>query len=140
MLEGGSIKDAQAKVIKVKTECWCVIRSRQKSKKYLVIARELAIQGPVDKWEEAEMLVREEVKKNGKTGAAKSEADKKIERSRLEAKLEAKKKAQGSKASKYCWSESSFRELQRASESFFKTLQFPGVNLNLLNYYCRCSM
>ena len=41
-----------------------------------MIARELAIQGPVDKWEEAEMLVREEVKKNGKTGAAK-----KIERS-----------------------------------------------------------
>ena len=102
-----------------------------------MIARELAIQGPVDKWEEAEMLVREEVKKNDKTGAAKSEADKKIERSRLEAKLEAKKKAQGSKASKYCWSESSFRELQRASESFFKTLQFPGVNLNLRNYYCR---
>ena len=94
MLEGGSIKDAQAKVIKVKTECWCVIRSRQKSKKYLMIARELAIQGPVDKWEEAEMLVREEVKKNGKTGAAKSEADKKIERSRLEAKLEAKLEAQ----------------------------------------------
>ena len=45
--------------------------------------------GPVDKWDEAEMLVREQVKKNGKTGAAKSEADKKIERSRLEAKLEA---------------------------------------------------
>ena len=66
-----------------------------------MIARELAIQGPVDKWEEAEMLVREEVKKNGKTGAAKSEADKKIERSRLEAKLEAKKKAKGSKASKW---------------------------------------
>ena len=62
-----------------------------------MIARELAIQGPVDKWEEAEMLVREEVKKNGKTGAAKSEADKKIERSRLEAK----KKAKGSKASKW---------------------------------------
>ena len=54
-----------------------------------MIARELAIQGPVDKWEEAEMLVREEVKKNGKTGAAK-----KIERSRLEAKLEAKLEAE----------------------------------------------
>ena len=74
LLDGGSINDDQAKVIKVKTECWCVIRplraSRQKSKKYPVIARELAIVGPVDKWDEAEMLVREQVKKNGKTGAA----------------------------------------------------------------------
>ena len=39
------------------------------------------------------------MKKNGKTGAAKSEAEKKIERSRLEAK----KKAKGSKASKWYW-------------------------------------
>ena len=72
--EGGSINDVQARVIQGKTDCWCVIRplraSRQKSGKYPVIARELAIVGPVDKWDEAEMLVREQVKKNGKTGAA----------------------------------------------------------------------
>ena len=65
LLEGGAINDDQARAIYTQTACWCVIRplrpSRQKSSKYPVIARELAISGPVEKWEEAERLVREVV-------------------------------------------------------------------------------
>ena len=61
--EGGAINDVQARAIYEQTDCWCVIRplrpSRQKSGKYPVIARELAISGPVEKWEEAERLARE---------------------------------------------------------------------------------
>ena len=70
LLEGGAINDVQARAIYTQTDCWCIIRplrpSRQKSGKYPVIARELAIVGPVDKWDEAEMLVREQVKRTAK--------------------------------------------------------------------------
>ena len=64
---GGAINDAQARAILSQTGCWCVIRplrkSRQKSGKYPQTARELSIQGPVEAWEEAERLAKEDVKK-----------------------------------------------------------------------------
>ena len=73
---GGAINDAQARAILSQTGCWCVIRplrkSRQKSGFYPRTARELAIWGPVEAWEEAERLAKEAVQKNGKTGATKT--------------------------------------------------------------------
>ena len=73
---GGAINDAQARAILSQTGCWCVIRplrkSRQKSGFYPRTARELAIWGPVEAWEEAERLAKEDVQKNGKTGATKT--------------------------------------------------------------------
>ena len=65
LLEGGAINDDQARAIYTQTACWCFIRrlrpSRQRSGQYPVTARELAISGPVEQWEEAERLVREVV-------------------------------------------------------------------------------
>ena len=99
--EGGAINDDQARAIYTQTDCWCIIRplrrSRQKIGKYPVTARELAIQGPVEGWEEAERLAKEDVKKNGKTGAKKPEAEKMLEK----IKIEARKKAKRSKESKW---------------------------------------
>ena len=63
--EGGAINDVQARAIYTQTDCWCIIRPLRKSRirigKYPVTARELAISGPVEQWEEAERLVREVV-------------------------------------------------------------------------------